>query len=461
MSSASPLRVLLALAFPMVLARATQSVMGFADAYMVEHLGKEEIVASATGALNSYIFMMLPTGVVFIVQSFVAQLVGAGDRDATPRFVWYGLAIAGASGVTAIAAFPLIDPALGAFGYSPQVEAQMASYMKIRLFSVAAVVGVEVLNNWYGGLGNTWMAMVSSVIIMCIDLFLNYALIDGNFGFPRMGVDGAALSTTIGSTAGLVFLLVSYWRRWGMAIGGPAPRRRRDGNPLNLSWRELRRVVRFGLPNGLNWLAEFGAFQLFVNVVFGSLGAETLAAFNVVLALNSVGFMPAFGLASAGAILAGQSIGANQKDKVWPQVRLTLGCTAVWMGVMGIMYVVFPEKLLGLFDSDNTGGETFVAIGATMLLISAAWQLFDAVGITLSETLRAAGDTTWTAVARILLAWGVFFPVAYVVARYFDGGAVGAMLCLVGYLMILAGLFAYRFRSGKWRSIELIEPKLV
>ncbi|MGE0400947.1 MAG: MATE family efflux transporter [Kofleriaceae bacterium] len=461
MPSASPLRTLLALAFPMVLARATQSVMGFADAYMVEHLGKEEIVASATGGLNTYIFMMLPTGIVFIVQSFVAQLVGAGDRDATPRYAWYGLGIALVSGVAAIAAFPLIDPALNAFGYSPVVEQQMSSYMKIRLFSITAVVGVEVMNNWYGGLGNTWMAMIASVITMCIDLFLNYALIDGNFGFPQMGVDGAALSTTIGSCAGLAFLLCAYWRRWGMAIGGPAPRRRRDGNPLNLSWRELRRVVRFGLPNGLNWVAEFGAFQLFVNVVFGSLGAETLAAFNVVLALNSVGFMPAFGLASAGAILAGQSIGANEKDKVWPTVRLTLACTGAWMGLMGVLYLVFPERLLGLFDSEGSSGDAFVAVGATMLLISAAWQLFDAIGITLSETLRAAGDTTWTAAARIVLAWGVFFPVAYVVSRYANGGAVGAMLCLVGYLMLLAGLFAYRFRSGRWRSIELIEPKLV
>jgi MATE family multidrug resistance protein len=295
---------------------------------------------------------------------------------------------------------------------------------------------------------------------MCIDLFLNFALIDGNFGFPRMGVDGAALSTTIGSCAGLVFLIVAYWRRWGMAVGGPAPKRSKEIK-LNLSWRELRRVVHFGLPNGLNWFAEFAAFQLFVNIVFGSLGAETLAAFNVVLAINSIGFLPAFGLASAGAILAGNAIGANEKDKVWPQVRLTLMCTGGWMGVMGVFYLFFPDRLLTLFDSEGTGGSAFVAVGATMLLISAAWQLFDAVGITLSETLRAAGDTAWTATARIILAWGVFFPLAYVIVRIFDGGAVGAMLCLVGYLMLLAGLFAYRFRTGRWRSIQLIEPKLV
>nr|MBA3502854.1 hypothetical protein [Deltaproteobacteria bacterium] len=217
---------------------------------------------------------------------------------------------------------------------------------------------------------------------------------------------------------------------------------------------------RFGFPNGLNWFGDFAAFQLFVNVVFASLGDDTLAALNVVIAINSLAFMPAFGLASAGAILAGQAIGAGQKDAVWPQVKLTISVAAVWMCTIGATYLLAPRPLLQLFNSSHSS-PLFVTVGVTMLVISAAWQLFDAIGITLSETLRAAGDTTWTATARLVLAWAVFVPSAYLVVKRWDGGPVGAMLCLVGYLALLAALFAYRFRSGAWRSIELIEPKLV
>ena len=461
MSSAvgpASLKILMALAVPMILSRATQSVMSFADALMVEHLGPSAIAASATGGFNVFLIMILPMGIVFIVQSFVSQLVGANDRDATPRFAWYGLAIAIAAGVLAIAAIPAIDPLLGLADFSPAVREQMSSYMTIRMFSVAAVVGVEVLANWYGGLGNTWMSLVAAVISMVVDLFLNWVLIYGNLGAPEMGIDGAALSTTIGSFVGVAFLLVCFWRRVGMAIGGPAPARRRTFPTL--SFREFRRVLRFGLPNGLNWFAEFAAFQLFVNAVLGSLGDNTLAALQVVIAINSVAFMPAFGLASAGAILAGQAIGRGEKDAVWPQVKMTIAVAAIWMCTIGITYLVFPTTLLQLFDSKNNAPE-FVAVGVTMLLISAAWQLFDAFGITLSETLRAAGDTTWTMAARLILAWVLFVPVAYVVVKVYDGGPVGAMLCLVGYIAILAGAFAYRFKSGAWRKIELIEPKLV
>src|SRR5690606_18360730 len=118
--------------------------------------------------------------------------------------------------------------------------------------------------------------------------------------------------------------------------------------------RELYRVIRFGIPNGLNWFLEFAAFQLvFVNFVFSDLGDELVAALNVVIAINALSFMPAFGLASAGAILAGQAIGRGDRDAVWPQVKLTLICTMAWMGAIGVFYLVMPGPLMGLF---NEGG---------------------------------------------------------------------------------------------------------
>jgi MATE family multidrug resistance protein len=452
-SPAAPLRALLLLALPMVLARATQSVMTFADALLVKHLGTDAIAASATGGFNVFLFAILPMGAVFIVQSFVAQLVGRGDADDAPRFAWYGLGISAASGVIALALIPGIRPLLELTHYSPALREQMAEYMTIRMYGVAAIVAVEALGNWYGGLGNTWMSLVASVVSMVVDLFLNWVLIFGNLGAPEMGVNGAALSSTIGSWVGFLVLAVAFYRRWG---GAPRGRPR-----LGLSLGELTRVVRFGLPNGLNWFLEFAAFQLvFVNFVFSDLGGDLVAALNVVIAINSVSFMPAFGLASAGAILAGQAIGRGDRDAVWPQVKLTLLCTMTWMGAIGLFYIFTPAPLMDLF---NEGGRsvTLVTTGATMLAISAAWQLFDAIGITLSETLRSAGDTFWTAAARFVLAWVLFLPAAFFVVLELDGGALGAMACLVGYLAFLAGAFAYRFRSGAWRRIQLIEPKLV
>lgn len=452
MPSPAPLDTLprlLRLAAPMVLARASQSVITFADAIQVKHLGFKAIAATATGGLNVLGFVVLAWGTVFIIQSFVAQLSGRGERDQAPRFAWYGLAIALAAAAIAMALVPLIGPLLALTHYSPEVRDQMTDYMAIRMTSIGAVIGVEALGNWYGGLGNTWMQMVAGILTMAAAVVLNWVLIDGHLGAPAMGVSGAALASTIASFLGFGFLAVAFWRRWG---GAPIAR------ASGLSLGELRRVLRFGLPNGINWFLEFAAFQLFVNVVLANLGDATVAALNVVIAVNSISFMPAFGLASAGAILAGQAIGRGERGAVWPQVKATLSCTMVWMGAIGVIYAVFPARVLSLFASDHSG--EIVAIGTTMLVISAAWQLADAVGITLSEALRAAGDTTWTAAARILLAWIVFTPSAFLIVLGFGGGPIGAMLCLVGYLGLLAIALAWRFRSGAWKRIELVEPQL-
>jgi MATE family multidrug resistance protein len=245
-----------------------------------------------------------------------------------------------------------------------------------------------------------------------------------------------------------------FWKRAG---GAP----RKVPGPLGLSWNELRRVLRFGFPNGINWFLEFAAFQLFINVVMARLGTDVVAAFNIALAINSLSFMPAFGLSTAGAILAGQAIGGGQRPLVWQHLKLTLACAATWMGAVGLLYLAIPGQLISLFSSGQYDPRRMIEIGTTMLVISAAWQLFDAVAMTFSETLRAAGDTAWTAGARLVLAWLVFAPSAYIAVGVLDGGPVAAMVCLAGYLALLAAALVYRFRGGAWRKIELIEPTLV
>jgi len=146
---------------------------------------------------------------------------------------------------------------------------------------------------------------------------------------------------------------------------------------------------------------------------------------------------------------------------VWPSVKLTLVVTLSWMGAIALLYVVASHTVLGWFAPQGAAGVRLIVLGTSMLVVSAAWQAFDGTAMVLSETLRAAGDTAWPAGARIILAWAVFVPSAYLAVHEFGGGPLGAMGCLVGYIALLAILLAFRFRSGAWKRIELIEPDLV
>ncbi len=439
------LRDLLVLAWPIVVSRSTQVVVGLADALMVAHLGQAALAATTAGANNSFLVLILPMGTVFIVQSFAAQLLGRGDPEGARRFAVYGLVIALAAQLMAFVALPAIGPALDAFDYAPDVRLAMRGYLVYRLLGAGPAVGLEALGAYFGGIGRTRVPMLANLVAMVGNVGLNAILIDGRLGAPALGVDGAAIASTVATTVAFVGLLVYYLAE------GRVPRPRRD---------ELVRTLRFGLPSGLNWFLEFAAFNVFVNVVVVGLGTTSLAALMSVFQINSVSFMPAFGIASAGAILVGQAIGKDDRDDVPRLVRMAFGTAAVWQGVVGLAYVAIPAVLMSPFAAEASSRAALMEAGTRMLVLSAAWQLFDAAATTLAESLRAAGDTLWPLVARVVLAWVTFVPLSYASVHVWGGGDRAAIASLVAYLAALAGVLYLRFRGGRWRTLQLIEPEL-
>lgn len=444
---------LLGLAWPVILARATQSVIGFSDALMVSPLGEEPLAAVTTGALNAFAVIILPMGTAFILQSFTAQLRGRGELGAVRRYASYGLSLALLAGVIALVTIPFIPLVLEPLGYAPEVHRLMSQYLMIRLLSVGPAVGLEALGNWYGGLGNTRAAMIGGVVAMVANVLGCYLLIEPRFGLPGYGVAGSAWASVLGTWLGFAVILFGFVRGLGYERIPEAP-----GAPRFVR-AEFIRTLRFGLPNGVNWFLEFAAFAVFINVVVAHLGTRVLAAFNVVIQINSISFMPAFGLASAGAIMVGEAIGQGRQERVWPILRLTAQTAAVFMGSVGLVYLCFAHGLMGLFAERGSDPEALAEVGATMLALSSIWQICDALGITFGEALRAAGDTAWCMYARIVLAWTVFMPLGWIMVRVYDGGAHALIAALIVYTTLIAVALTGRFATGRWRSIDLVgEP---
>ena len=440
------IRQLLALATPVIVSRSSQVVIGFTDAVMVGQLGQTELAATMTGATNAFNILVFPMGVCFVVQSFAAQLTGKGDARGARRFGWYGLGIALMAQLACLAVLPFIGDAVGMLAYAPEVKTLMVGYLGYRLLSGGAAIGLEALGAYYGGLGNTRLPMMAQILAMVLNVVLCWVLIYGHCGCPALGVIGSAIAASVATTIAFVVLLVLF------IAGVGCTAQTTEGFTLE----EMGRVLRFGVPAGFNWFIEFAAFSFFVNVVLPGLGTSSVAALMSVIQLNSVAFMPAFGLASAGAIFVGQAIGAQAKDDVAPTVWLTMKTAAVWLGFVGVVYVCFPRFFMAAFiGHDDLDTEAFIAIGRRMLFISCAWQLFDAAAMVLGEALRAAGDTLYCFLARTVVAWFVFVPGAWVSVRVYGGADVSAMLWLCAYLGLLALVLALRFRSGRWRHIQM------
>ncbi|MBK9386394.1 MAG: MATE family efflux transporter [Planctomycetes bacterium] len=446
------LKALLTLAWPVVISRLSQTVITLSDAVMVAPLGEDAIAATTTGGLNAFLVMILPMGMVFLVGSFAAQLFGKGDFTGARRFGWYGLILAALTELAALATLPFIDFVVGLLGFSLGVQEAMTQYLLLRLLCAGPAIGIEALGSYFGGLGRTRIQMRTNLLAMGLNVALNWLLIYGNLGCPRLGVAGAALASTLATTIAFACIFALFLREARQA--GSAGR--------SLSRTEFARLLRFGLPNGINWSFEFLAFLLFQNLVVGYLGTTALAAFGVVIALNSASFMPAFGISSAGAILVGQVIGAGRKDDVPRAFKITLATVMSWQGAVGLGYLLLPELLLRLMleSSGESADPELLTLGVRMLQLSCAWQLFDAAAMSLSEALRATGDTQFPMWARLAIAWGIFFPGSYLCVRFLGFGEVGTLLWLALYLALLSIALGWRFASGAWRKIELTETSM-
>ncbi|MFZ9886913.1 MAG: MATE family efflux transporter [Myxococcota bacterium] len=445
---------LLALAWPVVVSRSSQVVVGFSDAVMVATLGEESLAATTTGSFNAFLLFILPMGTTFIVSSFSSQLFGRGRIEAARRYALYALGFAALTGLLLAVGRGLVPALLAPFDYAPRVRELMSTYLSIRLFAAFGAIGLEALANFYAGLGNTRLPMLANVLAMGSNVALNWMLIFGYLGAPAMGVAGAAWASVFSTTGAFLLLLFCFLRRVGQPTDATPDA---DTKPRYL--REIGRMLRFGLPSGINWFLEMGAFMFFMNVVVAGLGTTALAAMNAVIQVNSVSFMPAFGLASAGAVLFGQNLGRGIQGYAVRAMWLTLGCAATWQCAVGLSYLLLPGVIMGAFAAPEA--TEFLAIGARILALSAAWQLFDAVANVLAESLRAAGDTAWTLWARIAIAWGFFVPASLYTVRTLEGGVVAAVICLGAYLGLLSAAMAYRFHSGRWKEMNLLEDEIV
>lgn len=459
--SAPTLGTLLRLAWPVVITRATQVVIGFCDAAMVSSLGESSLAATTTGALNSFTLLIFPMGVAFIVSSFSSQLFGKGDRAGARRYGWYGLVLAVFAEILCLLGALFAPAVLGHFDYAPEVRTLMAEYMVARLLTGGAAIGIEALGNYYGGLGNTRLPMIASVIAMVLNVAFSWILIRGHLGAPALGVRGTGVAAALATFVGFCFLFACFLRGAGVpdapVVEGPTEAEPEPSPPVDggLRLSEFLRMLRFGLPSGFNWFFEFMAFTFFVNVVVTGLGTRGLASMMAVMQVNSISFMPAFGFASAGSILVGQAIGAKKQDDVPRIVGLTMRVAGAWQGMVGLSYLIVPALWLAPFVDEHGDVAGFLEVATHMLMLSAAWQLFDAAANTLSETLRAAGDTTFSLYARVALAWLVFVPGAWISVRVLHLGPIAAMASLATYIGLLALILALRFRAGRWRTLDL------
>jgi MATE family multidrug resistance protein len=445
-------RQLLAVAFPLILSSGAWSLQHFVDRMFLTWYSAEALAAAAPAGILNYTLMSPFIGTAGYVGTFVAQYFGAGRPERIGPSVWQGLYVSLGGAVLMAVCLPLAGPIFGLIGHAPEIGRLEAVYFGILCLGAFPAIACAALGGFYGGRGETWPVLWVNLAITAVNIGLDYLLIFGRAGFPELGIAGAAIATNLAMLAGLLLYAVLLFRA--------DPRRKFR---LLAGWRldpELCfRLIRFGLPSGIQFFLDMAGFTLFLLIV-GRLGTVSLAATNIAFNINTLAFMPMIGLGMAVSILVGQELGRNRPELAAHSVGSGLHLTLLYMGLVAFLYVAVPDLFLapfGLYASPASYGE-IRDLSVTLLRFVALYSIFDALSIIYGAALRGAGDTRFVMLLIGGLSAGVLTLPTYLVVEILGAGILAGWTVATTYVCLLGLGCWLRFRGGQWKGMRVIEP---
>ncbi|MFW6055086.1 MAG: MATE family efflux transporter [Thermodesulfobacteriota bacterium] len=451
-SSPNGYRHVLAISLPLVASMGSITLMQFTDRMFLANYSVEAISAALPAGVASFTCIAFFLGVANYTNSFVAQYVGAGAFDRIGKALWQGIYFAiFASACLASLSF-VSAPLFRFIGHPPAVQELEITYFNILTLGAGLVVLSSVLACFYSGRGLTRVVMLVHMVGALVNIPLDYCLINGVGPFPELGIKGAGLATvSAGAVIVILFCLLVFSPANRDSFG--TWRNRRLESSL------LKRLMRFGLPSGVQFFLEILAFTFFIQML-GRLGKLEMAASNIALSIESLSFLPMVGLHIGNATLVGQAIGKGEPEEGVYATSSALHITLVYMVLVAVVFVFFPEPLLRLFRADDVSPAEYVQIldlGSRLMRFVAVYCFFDALSLVFSGALKGAGDTRFIMLTIGGLSISVMIVPVYLAVEVFAADVSVAWSILTVYICSLGLVFWLRYRQGSWKKMRVIE----
>jgi putative MATE family efflux protein len=441
------------LALPAVGEQMLNTLVGLADIYLVGNLAAEAAAQLGYGSVVAVAGVGLGNQMVWLTMvlymatgvgstALIARSVGAADPAATQRFLRQSMLIAVGVGLLALLLIVgLARPFLLALNTPPEVLPRSEEYLHVIAAGTVPTALLFVGMACMRGAGDTRTPLYIMLGANAANVLITWLLVSGHLGFPALGVEGAALGTTIARGGGGLVVLWLLWRgRSGLKLA----------LDLRPDWAAIWRLLRIGLPTAGEMLVFHGALLIFTRFVTG-LGTVAYAAHIATINVESISFLPGLGYAVAASTLVGQALGARAPERAAQHAFEALRQGMLFMALVGIGMIVFPGVLLGFFVDDAAA----VAAGRVPLQMAGLVQPALALGFILNGALRGAGDTRWPLLSRLLTTWCIRLPLAVLLVWVLDLGLEGIWLAMCIDFTAQGLLALWRFRSGRWKTIEV------
>ncbi len=461
------LKHVLRMSWPASLAMLNSTLLRFVDGWMVSRVGPLPFAAQYVAGMTSFIPESFLTGVLTVVNTYVSQNYGAGRADRTSRYAWAGLRVAVLAGAL-IAPLALI--ALPMFGYFASlgregpVNAELVAlevvYFRYMVLSATLPLSCRVLEQFFYGVHRPRVVLAASLACNLFNVGANYVLIYGHLGFPALGLEGAAIGTVLAWTLQLAILLTVFLSR-------PLRQAFQTHRLSRVPWTMSLEIFRLGWPAGVQLCNDIATWSVFSVAMVGVFGEAHLAATTAVMRYLGLSFMPAVGIGMAATAIVGRCIGNGRADLARQRTHVAVSTAMAYMGLCGAAFWLFRRPMVAFFVHVAPGAgadaqtaamaDRIIDIGSMVMVLAAMFQLFDAVGIVYVGALRGAGDTFWPMVATFAVSWIVLIGGGLLAIRAApQWTSVGPWAAATAYVILLGLLVAWRFETGAWKKIHLL-----
>ncbi|MEP6731692.1 MAG: MATE family efflux transporter [bacterium] len=432
-------RAIFILAVPMVLEMVMESIFAIVDVFVVAHLGSDAV--ATVGLTESFMTILyaLSMGLSIGAGAMIARRIGERDAEGAAhtaaQVLLFGLSVSIVIG--AIASF-LAPQLLGLMGASPGALRNVA-FTRIMLACNASVVMLYLVNAVFRSAGDAAIAMRVLWLANAINIVLAPTLVFGWGPFPKLGIIGAAIATTIGRGTGVLFALSRLFR---------------SGSRIHV--RREHFILDPGLIARVVKLSSAATFQVFIGMaswiglvrILASFGSDALAGYTIGMRVVIFALLPSFGLANAAATMVGQALGAKKPERAEQAVWTAGKYSAVFLGLVGLLFVVLARPIVGLFTTDAG----VAAYGTATLRTVACGFVFYAYGMVITQSFNGAGDTKTPTMINLFVFWLFEIPLAWVLSHVLGFGPQGVFLSATLAFSLLAVVSTVLFRRGGWKT---------
>ena len=419
------------------------SFVQFADNIMVGQLGTAELAAVSLG--NSFVFIAMSLGIGFstAITPLVAEADGAGNVSAGKSALKHGLLLCTLMGISLFGIILLAKPLMYLMKQPPEVVELAMPYLDLVAFSLVPLIIFQAFKQFSEGLSQTKYPMYATVIANFVNILLNYLLIFGSWGFPKMGIVGAAWGTLISRIIMVIFLwvLLKNKKKFHDYITG--------FNFGIIEKKVMKKIIDLGFPSALQMFFEVAIFTAAV-WLSGVLGKNSQAANQIALNLSSMTFMVGMGLGVAAMIRVGNQKGLMNFKELRRIAQSIFLLTFVLEVIFALSFVALndflPTIYLDLGDANNLADNMeVIKMAAELILVAAVFQISDGLQVVVLGALRGLQDVRIPTMITFVAYWIIGFPISFYLGLYTPLQSTGIWIGLLSGLTASAIMLYIRF----------------